>query len=137
MSSPLISSVVEAAKHVAGLRPFFEACEGSSLRAWLRWFEGGPRFIAVLFDCQCNGSRIIASTLNISATERHPSSEAHSDRTPCKGSTSGRLQEVDSWSVWVGFGGKGQRATENRLKIDPLQDIERGVHLLWLKRKCR
>ena len=70
----------------------------------------------------------------VSATDRHPSQTAHSDRTPCKESTLGRFL-VKFWSKMTKT---DRKPTENGLKTDPLQDPDRRLPLrrgegLWLK----
>ena len=85
-------------------------------------------------DIRSHAATQIGSNIDtfISATDCHPSYTAHSDRTPCTGSTLGQLL-VDFWSDLVKNDQNrpkpDQKPTENRLKIDPVQDLDRRLPL--------
>ena len=75
-----------------------------------------------------------------SATDSHPSQAAHLTEDLARGRS-----EVDSWPTfgqfWLKMTTSDRKPTKNRLKIDPLQDLNRAFtpkkrEGLWLKSKC-
>ena len=82
-----------------------------------KWFRRGPLGA---------GHGIPGSTEGVSE-DRHPSKTAHSDRTPCKGSTLGRFLV----NFLVNFGQPWLKPTKNRPKTDSkltLSRVPTGVY---------